>query len=186
MSGVEIALAAVSLAGTAVSAIGSMASGQAAAAAAGQNAAALRQQAAIEQEQGVLAKQQQLRAGQIARGKSLAVMSNAGIDPSVGSPLDLLDQQARTNEFNANEAKFNYDENAWKMSIGAGGEDLAGAAALSKAEGSAVGGLLSGGAKALGTLDFGTSDPGTGDPSGLADLQAPSDLGGIVHVATVQ
>lgn len=163
----EIALVTM-VAGAAVSAVGAISQGQAAAAAASQNANAARAQAQIEQQQGDLAYQQQLRQSQIARGKSLAVLSDSGVDPSQGSPLDLLSQQARTGEFNAEETRFQYQENAWKMMVGAQGDDLAGAAALSKGTSTAVGGLLGGIGKGLGGIDFGTDPVPTNPAIGAA------------------
>ena len=132
------------IASAAVTAVGAIASGNAGAGAAQANADALRRRAALEEEQGRIAYDRTKRQGLIARGRSLAALSGNGVDPTEGSPLDLLSEQAKENEFQAEQAKFEHDEKAWAMRIGAIQQDQAGSASLATGYGKAAGAAFTG------------------------------------------
>lgn len=132
-TGVEIALAALAVASTAATVIGTISQGQAASAAAGRDADARRRAADLEQQQGQLAYDRQQRLNLINRGKTLAGLAGAGVDPFEGSPLDLLAAQASEGEYQAETAKFQHDQRAWALRMGAANSDAAGDAASSTA-----------------------------------------------------
>jgi hypothetical protein len=177
-TGVEIALAAAVVASTVASVVGAVAQGNAAAGAAAANADARRRAAALEEQQGATAYQRQQRINAINRGKSLAVLSSSGVDPTEGSPLDLLSQQAAEGEFQAEQAKFQHDQRAWQMRMGASQDDMAGAAAQSVATGKAIGAGISGLTR-LGSMGLGAT---TGTPYSLdkdvVRTAGDRDLGG--------
>jgi hypothetical protein len=76
----------------------------------------MQQQADTETQLGGIAYQRMLRQGLIYKGKSLAVMADAGIDPTQGTPLDIISQQAAESEYAAEVQRFGYAEQAWKLS----------------------------------------------------------------------
>lgn len=127
MSGAEpFILAGASVASGVMSGVGSMAQGNAAYAAAaenarmmGENAARLRRAADLEEQQGVTAAARARRQGRFLRGNTLAALSVSGVDVFEGSPLEILTEQAGESEFQALQAKFEYDQRAWQMRAGA-------------------------------------------------------------------
>lgn len=132
------------IASAAITAVGAISQGNAARDAAASNADANRRRAAMEEQQGQLAYARTKRQGLIDRGRSLAALSGANVDATEGSPLDLLSQQAKENEFQAERAKFEHDERAWAMRMGAIQQDQAGSAALSSGYGKAAGAVFNG------------------------------------------
>lgn len=151
----QVALVALTVASTVATVAGSIAQGQAAQAAANANADMLRRNAALEEQQGQQAYLLQQRKNQIARGKTLAALSGNGIAVDEASPLDLLSEQAKTGEFEAENQKFVHDQRAWQMRMGAVQQQTAGDAAMSTATGKAIAGGLGGLAKIGGNIDFG-------------------------------
>ena len=148
MMWIPVAMMAV---GSVMGAVGSIAQGNAAASAAAANADILRRRAQQEQQLGEAAYADQKRKGLIARGHSLAALSAASVDPGVGSPLDLLCEQAKETEYAANNAKFEHDEKAWTMRVNAIQQEQSGAAAQSQ-------GLF----KGISTLFMGMGSAGMG------------------------
>lgn len=176
-TGGEIAIAAITAASAIFTAVGSIAQGNAAADAAGANAALLRRQADLEKQQGEAAAARERRKGLILRGKSIAAMAGAGIDPGTGSPLDLLSEQAKETEFQAQQRKFEHDQRAWAMLVGAGNQEAGGAAARTIGFGKAAGAVFGAGAKIAGQLDL--LAPGVGE---IPNTQNP-DLEGAAYQA---
>lgn len=160
MMWIPVAMMAV---GAVMGAVGSIAQGNAAKDAAQANADILRRRAQQEQQQGEAAYANQKRKGLIARGHSLAVLSAASVDPTEGSPLELLSEQAKETEYSAEVAKYEHDQKAWTMRVGAIQQEQAGAAAQSQ-------GLF----KGISTLFMGFGSAGMG----AANLMAPSAGGG--------
>lgn len=160
-TGVEIALAVAAVASTAVTVAGSIAQGNAAAGAAARQADMQRMAAAAEEQQGVVAKQLQDRQNAIDRGKTVAAFAGAGVDLSEGTPLELLSQQAANGEYKSEVAKFQHDQRAWLLRVGATNSDAAGAAAESTATGNAIGAGLKGAAQlgVVGAKAFDTPSP---------------------------
>jgi len=171
-TGIEEVAIGLAVAGAAVSAVSAIGAGAAASAQAGVNAAALRNQADLEQQQGITAYMRQKRQGAIDRGRSIAALAGNGVDVSQGSPLELLDQQAKENEFQAEQVKFQHDERAWQIRMGAVNQDQAGSAAAARGIGSAIGTTLGAGAKIAGQLDL-LGEGGGGDVSSPAGGAAP-------------
>lgn len=100
----------------------SIAQGNAAASAAAENARVLsenarrmREAAERTEAQGRTAAERARRQGLILRGNTLAALAASGIDPQEGSPLELISEQARESEFQALQAKFEFDQRAWEM-----------------------------------------------------------------------
>lgn len=167
------AIGAMVVASTAVTAIGAITQGNAAAGAAGANAEAMRRAADLEQQQGLLAADRQRRQGQIDRGKSLAVLAASGIDPTQGSPLDLLSEQAKENEFQAEQIKFQHDQNAWRLRMGGVAQDVSGAAALARGTGTAIGTLASGAVKGLALMSTAAGGAGEEEEGPFGGPTAP-------------
>lgn len=160
-TGVEIAVAAVTAISTVATVVGTISQGNAAAAAAAANADARRRAAAVEQQLGQQAYARQQRINLINRGRSLAALAGAGVDPFEGSPLDLLSQQAAEGEYAAASKRFEHDQKAWLLRMGASQEDMAGTAAQSGALGRAIGAGF-GGAARLGSMGLDLLRTGSG------------------------
>lgn len=73
-------------------------------------------QAARLSELGDIAYGRERRQGMILTGRSLGMLSGAGVDIGVGTPLDIVSQQTAENEYSAEVKRFNYAEQAWKIS----------------------------------------------------------------------
>jgi len=168
-TGIEEVAIGLAVASTAVSAISAIGAGAAAQAQASVNAGVLRNRADLEQQQGITAYLRQKRQGQIDRGRSIAALAGNGVDVSQGSPLELLDQQAKENEFQAEQIKFQHDERAWQIRMGAVNQDQAGSAAMARGTGAAIGATLGGAAKIAGQLDL--LGPGDSGPTGQSVAQ---------------
>jgi hypothetical protein len=149
------AIATLAVASAATTAIGAISSGNAAAAAAGNNARALEQAAVAEQQQGTIAYEQQKRKGMIQRGQTLAALAGSGIDPSEGTPLELLSEQAKVNEFDAENAKYAHDMHAWQLRNQENQQWDAARAAGSQAAGKVIGGVVQAGVLAGASGAFG-------------------------------
>lgn len=152
-------MAGAAVASSAMQAAGSAAQGNAAYSAAaqnarimGENAARLEDAAKLEEAQGVTALARGRRQGRKLRGDSLAALASAGVDVYDGSPLEVLVEQGRESEFQAQQAKWERDYRAWQMRTQAydtsqramltlqGGEQ-ARSAGYSAAAGAIVGGI---------------------------------------------
>lgn len=84
-----------------------------------ENARRLADAAALEEQQGVTAASRTRRQGRIYRGQTLSGYAAAGVDVSSGSPLEALSELAKETEFQALQAKFEHDQKAWQMRVGA-------------------------------------------------------------------
>jgi hypothetical protein len=168
--------AGLAIAGSIMGAIGSSAAGSAGSTATLQAAQAnlgfLNAQAGAEAELGGIAYNRDLREGLILRGHSLAALAGSGVDPTSGSPLDLLSQQAKESEYRAEVDRFQHNEKAWELSMqgSLGIQEANATAGAYQARGTsgAIGDILGGATKAAGAINFGKAgDAISGAVSGL-------------------
>ena len=184
----EMAMAGGSLLSSGLAAAGSIASGNAAFASAAENARImsenaqrLEEQAKLAEAQGVTAAARARRQGRKLRGDSLAALSVSGVDITEGSPLEILSAQAGESEFQALQAKFEHDQRAWQMRVGAYDTSQRAAmtlrqgyqqrdAAMSQAFAQVVGGAVKAGS---GFVDFGGGDVASKSPYGGRNAPRP-------------
>lgn len=164
-------IAGMAVASGVVKAAGAAASANAASNAALQTAQAnwqaVEEQAQTERELGRVAYQRGQRQGAILRGRSLAALSGAGVDPTEGSPLDLVAEQAAESEYAAEIARFQHLQRAWQFektgSLGITQANLQSEAYLTRGRSEAIGSIVSGvaqGASAI--LSFGAGGAASG------------------------
>lgn len=122
----QYAMAGLNVVQGVMSAAGTVAQGNAAYASAAENAriqsenaARLAESARITQEQGVTAAYRRRRQGRILKGNTLAALSVSGVDVAEGSPLEVLSEQAKETEFQAQQDQFEFDQRAWQIRAGA-------------------------------------------------------------------
>lgn len=175
-----LVMAGASIASGVMSGIGSMAQGNAAYAASaenarmmGENAGRMQRAAELEEQQGITAAARARRQGRILRGNTLAALSVSGVDIFDGSPLEVLQEQSAESEFQALQAKFEYDQKAWQLRAGA--YDMSSRAAMtlrhgqqqrdaaySAGFGQIVGGVFKAGAQGFDLLAPDKGDAGSG------------------------
>lgn len=142
----------LSIASGAVKAIGAMSSANAGSSAVLQTARAnwenLETQANTERAIGQVAYGRARRQGLILRGRSLAALSGAGVDPTEGTPLDLIAEQASESEYAAEVARFQHMQRAWQLesqgSLGIQQANLQSAAYQARGQSEAIGSIVSG------------------------------------------
>lgn len=149
-----------------------------------ENAQRLAEAAQRTEAQGLTAAERARRKGLVYRGNTLAALAASGIDPSQGSPLDVLSEQAKESEFQALNEKFAFDQRAWELRTqaydtsqrslmtlrqGQQARDAAGSAAT----GQLIGGLTRAGSMGFDLLSTGGSGGGASSPYGGAKAPRP-------------
>jgi hypothetical protein len=118
------AMAGLQLAGGVAQGIGAISAGNAQAAAGAENArimsgdsVRLEQTAGLLQQQGVTAASRVRQQGAAYTGSTITAYAGAGVATDVGSPLEVMSRQAGETEFQAQQAKFQFDQQAWQKQV---------------------------------------------------------------------
>lgn len=145
MSYVAVGVAIVSaVAGAATSAISSSQQADAQKKAAEYNAQVARQNAEIAKQQGIAQSQAQDRAARAKMGQMKAAMAASGVDPGVGSPLDVLADSARMSKLDNLTILWNAQTKAAGYGNNANLDDMLAASAQSKADSATTAGIING------------------------------------------
>lgn len=113
------------------------------------------------EQQGLTAAERARRRGLVLRGNTLAALAASGIDPTQGTPLEILSEQASESDFQARQEKFEFDQRAWELRTHAYDTSQRSLMTLRQGEqareaagSAAVGQLIGGAARAAGSFDL--------------------------------
>lgn len=167
MSSVAIIISAVAaVAGAATTAISQSQAADAQKKAAEYNAEVARQNAEIARQQGIAAAQAQDRQARQRMGQMRANMAASGVDPGVGSPLDVLADSARMAKLDNLTILWNAQAKAAGYGNSANLDDMLASSAQQKADSATTAGVINGiGALAGGAAKVSSMSSGGGSTS---------------------